>query len=318
MAHALRFHDHRHHASGPEHHAQGHTHGVVDPAYVTTAAGLRALKWSFLALGVGAGLQLLVVLLSGSVALLADTIHNAADAATAIPLAIAFVFARQRPSDRFTYGYGRVEDFAGLAIVIIIFMSAVAAGYESIRRLLEPRPIAAVGAVAIAALVGFAANETAALIRVRTGRAIQSVALIADGQHARIDGLASLAVAAGAVAVRFGYPLADPIIGLGIAALILGIVWQSAIAVGSRMLDGIDPELIAEIRRAGEHVAGVRAVDNIRARWLGHRLHAEADIAVAPGISHAESLAIARALRAAVEHHLPGLGSLHVATRVDR
>lgn len=186
---------------------QAHVHGIADPQLVSTARGLRALKRSFVVLAVGAVLQLAVVMLSGSVALLADTIHNSADAATAIPLGIAFLMMRRKPSARFNYGYGRVEDLAGVVIVAVILLSAVGAGYEAVRRLIEPRPVAALGAVAAAGVVGFVVNEAAAVIRTRTGQEIHSAALVADGHHARIDGLASLAVAAGAGATNWAMPL---------------------------------------------------------------------------------------------------------------
>jgi cation diffusion facilitator family transporter len=145
------------------------------------------------------------------VALLADTIHNFGDAATAIPLAIAFWFARQKPSERFTFGYGRVEDLAGMAIVLTILASAIIAGYESIQRLLNPQDISYVWVVIAASIIGFLGNEAVAMFRIRVGREISSVALIADGYHARVDGWTSLAVLFGAIGVWLGYPLADPI-----------------------------------------------------------------------------------------------------------
>src|SRR5262249_45806502 len=181
-----------------------------------------AIKWSFVGLAGTALLQLVVVLLSGSVALLADTIHNFGDAATAIPLAIAFWFARQKPSKRFTFGYGRVEDLAGVAILITILASGIVAGYESIQRLLHPQGVSYLWAVVAASIIGFLGNEVVAIFRIRVGREINSVALIADGYHARIDGWTSLAVLVGAVGVWLGYPLADPIVGLLITAAIFG------------------------------------------------------------------------------------------------
>src|SRR5262249_29418587 len=180
----------------------------------TTDEGLWALKWSFAVLMATALLQAAVVFVSGSVGLLADTIHNFGDAATAIPLGIAFLFARKRPSKRFTFGYGRVEDLAGVAIVFTILFSAFVAGYESFDRFFHPQDISHLWSVAIASLVGFVGNEAVASFRIRVGRRIGSAALIADGQHARVDGWTSLAVLVGVLGVWFGYPLADPIIGL--------------------------------------------------------------------------------------------------------
>jgi len=218
-------HDHGHDDDHAAEH--GHTHGIIDPSITTSERGLWALKWSFAGLAVTAALQLVVVFISGSVALLADTIHNFGDAATAIPLAIAFWFARKTPSKRFTFGYGRVEDLAGVMIVLTILASAIIAGYESIQRLLNPQPISYLWAVIGASIVGFIGNEAVAILRIRVGREINSAALIADGYHARVDGWTSLAVLVGAIGVWLGYPLADPTVGLLITAAIFGIVIQS-------------------------------------------------------------------------------------------
>ena len=252
-------HGHGHHEPDHDHH--GHTHGVVNPAITTTDRGIWAIKWSFLILATTAVLQLAVVYVSDSVALLADTIHNVADAGTAIPLWVAFVLARRKPTQTFTYGYGRVEDFAGLAIVLIILLSALVAGYEAIDRLFHPRHVMHLGWLAAAGVIGFLGNEAVAVFRIRIGRQINSAALIADGYHARTDGLTSLAVVLGAFGVWMGYALADPIIGLVITAVILGIVWQSAKAVLTRMLDGVEPRLIDELRHSAEHAKGVRRVE---------------------------------------------------------
>src|SRR5437879_4322936 len=209
-------------SSGHRHdHSHRHSHGIVDPTIATTDRGMWALKWSFLGLLATALLQLGVVVISGSVALLADTIHNFADAATAIPLAIAFAFARLKPSRRFPYGYGRVEDLAGVLIVVTILTTALIAGYESLLRLLRPQPVGYLWAVAVASVIGFLGNEAVALFRIKVGREIGSAALVADGYHARADGLTSLAVLVGATGVWLGYPLADPIVGLLITVAIL-------------------------------------------------------------------------------------------------
>jgi cation diffusion facilitator family transporter len=300
------------------HQPHDHLHGVADPKLLTTAQGLNALKWSLLILAAGAAIQLVVVVFSGSIALLADMIHNAADATTAIPLGIAFLLARRKPTARFTYGYGRVEDLAGVAIVLVILFSGVAAGYEAVRRLLEPRPVAALGAVAAAGVVGFVANEAAAMLRIRVGRRINSAALIADGHHARVDGLASLAVAAGAGAIRLGYPIADPLIALGIAAMIFGIVWESGTTVFTRLLDGVEPAVIAEMRHAGDHVPGIHHVFHTRARWVGHRLHAQADIAIDPALSVREGVEIADRFRDEVMRHRPEISVMQVSIREAR
>jgi len=291
-------HDHEHDRS------HGHTHGIVDPSITTSDQGLWAIKWSFVGLAATAALQLVVVFISGSVGLLADTIHNLGDAATAIPLGIAFWFARKKPSDRFTFGYGRVEDLAGIAIVLTILASAVIAGYESIERLLHPQEISHLWAVIGASIVGFLGNEGVAIFRIRVGREIGSAALIADGYHARVDGWTSLAVLVGAVGVWLGYPLADPIVGLLITTAIFAIVIQSGKSIFTRMLDGADPQIIDEIRHVTGHVPQVKEVAEVRARWLGHRLHAEVNIAVDPQFTIAQAHAVAAEVRHQLLHHL--------------
>jgi cation diffusion facilitator family transporter len=293
----------------------GHTHGLIDPTIATTARGIWAIKWSFVLLAVTAVLQLGVVFLSGSVALLADTIHNLGDAATAIPLWIAFQLVRRKPSARFTYGLGKAEDLAGAAIIAIILFSAIVALYESFDRLMHPRTITMLWAVAIAGVIGFIGNEAVAVYRVRVGREIESAALIADGYHARTDGFTSLAVVPGAVSVWLGYPLADPFVGMLITLAIFGIVWQSARAVFTRMLDGVEPGVVENIRHAAEHVGAVKDVRNVRARWLGHRLTTEMDVAVANGTTVQEADAIAAQVEAAVADHVPAMASARVRVR---
>src|SRR5262249_48943729 len=222
----------------------------------------------------------------------------------AIPLAIAFWFARKKPGRRFTFGYGRVEDLAGVAIVLTILASAIIAGYESIQRLLEPQGVSHLWAVVAASVVGFLGNEAVAIFRIRVGGEINSAALIADGYHARVDGWTSLAVLCGAIGVWLGYPLADPIIGLLITAAIVGIVIQGGQSIFIRILDGADPHVIEDIRHAASHVAQVKEVTEVRARWLGHRLHAELNIAVDPQLTVAQAHAIAAEVRHQLLHHL--------------
>jgi cation diffusion facilitator family transporter len=299
-------HGHGDHASA---HGHGHIHGVVDPVLATTVHGIWAIKWSFVILGVTASLQLGIVILSGSVALLADTIHNVGDAATTVPLWVAFLFARRRASARFTYGFGRVEDLAGVIVVLMIVFSAIVAGYEAVHRLMHPQPMALLGWVAAAGVIGFVGNEWVAVFRIRVGREIDSVALMADGYHARTDGLASLAVVLGALGVWLGFPAADPLIGLVITAMIFGIVWQSTKVVFARLLDGVDPAIIADIRHAVHHTPEVQDVTQVRARWLGHRLHAELNITVSPHLSVAQGHAVATAVRHELLHHLPSLAN---------
>jgi cation diffusion facilitator family transporter len=303
---------HSHSHSDPNYDHHDHTHGTIDPVLLTTERGIWAVKWSLIGLAATAIFQVVIVFFSGSVALLADAIHNVADAATAIPLWIAFTLAWRQPSRRFTYGYGRVEDIAGVMIVLTILFSAIVAGYESVNRLLRPQRVEHLWAVAIASIIGFAGNELVAILRIRVGKQINSAALVADGYHARVDGLTSLGVLFSAVGVWLGYPLADPIMGLLITAAILPIVWESGKAVFTRLLDGVDPEVTDEIRHGLNHAQGVREVTEVRLRWLGHRLHAEVNLAVSPKLSVAEGHAIAVEARHQLLHHLPYLSNVTI------
>ena len=225
--------------SGPPEH--GHSHGAIDRVVLGNRRGIWATKISLAALLATASMQVVVVVFTGSVALLADTIHNFGDAATALPLWAAFTVAGHRPTRRFTYGLGRAEDLAGLLAVVVILFSGVFAGYTSIIRLFDPPDIDFIGAVAGAAVVGFLGNEAVALFRIKIGREIGSAALVADGLHARVDGLTSLAVLAGAIGVWLGAPLADPIAGLVITLAIFRIVFEAGKSVFSRLLDGVEP-----------------------------------------------------------------------------
>ncbi len=305
-------HHHDHDPPGRDSQGHGHTHGVVDPSIVSTERGVWALKWSFVGLMATALLQAVVVALSGSIALLADAIHNFGDASTAIPLGIAFVLARRGVTRRFTYGLGRVEDFAGLVIVATILVTAVIACYEAIQRLVHPQPVVLLWAVMLASVVGFVGNEAVAIFRIRIGWQIGSVALIADGYHARVDGWTSLAVLVGAVGVWAGYPLADPIAGLLISAAIFVLVWQSARSVLGRMLDSVDSDTLEAISHAASHVPRVEEVTDVRARWIGHRLHAELSVTVAGGLSVGEGHEVAREVRHQLLHHVPHLGGVTV------
>jgi len=307
-------HDHDH---TPHHHTglgHGHLHGTVDPTLVTTQRGIWAIKWSFVGLGATALIQVVIVWMSGSVALLADTIHNFGDAATALPLWIAFLLARRPPSPRFTYGLGRAEDLAGVLIVGLIFCSAIVAGYQSLYRLLNPQPIAYLGAVVVAAIIGFLGNEAVALFRLKMGKEIGSAALIADGYHARADGWTSLAVLVGAIGTWYGYPIVDPIVGLVITVAILRLVWESGAAIFTRLLDGVDPTVLAEVKHAVQHTPEVQGVTQVRVRWVGHWLHAELNIAVSPHLSIAQGHAIATEVRHQLLHHMPHLANaiIHV------
>lgn len=252
----------------------------LDPALESSARGLRALWVSLAVLGATALAQAAVVAASGSVALLGDTVHNTADALTAVPLGIAFLLGRRAATRRFTYGFGRAEDLAGIVVVLTIAASAVLAAWTAVDRLLDPRPVAHVPAVAVAALVGFAGNEWVPRHRIRVGREIGSAALVADGLHARTDGYTSLAVLLGAGGAALGWQLADPVVGLAITAAIVLVLRDAAREVFRRLMDAVDPALVDRAERALEEVPGVRGVGELRLRWIGHRLRAEVALVV--------------------------------------
>uniref|UniRef100_UPI00403FC97D cation diffusion facilitator family transporter n=1 Tax=Streptomyces sp. SS7 TaxID=3108485 RepID=UPI00403FC97D len=279
----------------------------LDAALESSARGLRALWVSLAVLGVTAAVQAVVVVLSGSVALLGDTVHNAADALTAVPLGIAFVVGRRAATRRFTYGYGRAEDLAGLAIVLTIAASAAFAGWTAVERLLDPRPVEHVGAVALAALAGFAGNEWVARYRIRVGRSIGSAALVADGLHARTDGFTSLAVLLGAGGSALGWQLADPVVGLAITAAIALVLRDAAREVFRRVLDAVDPALVDRAERALLEVDGVRGVGELRLRWIGHRLRAEVAVVVDGEATVRRAHAIAVHAEHALLHAVPRL-----------
>jgi len=295
--------NHVHDHAGHDH--AGHSHGVVDPSIATSERGLWAVKWSGIILITIALVELGVVAMSGSTALLADMIHNFGDAATVIPLWIAFVLMRRTPRRGFSFGYGRVEDLAGVLIVGVLLSNALFAGYEAVTRIVHPEPITHLGIVAVTSLISFVGNETIAMLRIKVGREIGSAALIADGQHARVDGWAALAVLAGAGGVWFGFPLADPIMGLVITAAILGVVWTSAKTIFTRILDGVEPSVIDDLRRAATEVSGVRGVTDVKARWIGHKLYAEANVVVSATLTVGEGHTIAAAVQHQLIRHVP-------------
>ncbi|MYT02585.1 cation diffusion facilitator family transporter [Streptomyces sp. SID5469] len=279
----------------------------LDSALESSARGMRALWVSLAVLGVTAAAQAVVVVLSGSVALLGDTVHNAADALTAVPLGIAFVLGRRAATRRFTYGYGRAEDLAGIAIVLTIAASAVFTAWAAIDRLLEPRPLNHLPVVALAAVIGFAGNEWVARHRIRVGRAIGSAALVADGLHARTDGFTSLAVLVGAGGAALGWPAADPLVGLAITAAIALVLRDAAREVFRRVMDAVDPALVDRAERALEEVPGVRDVGELRLRWIGHRLRAEVAVVVDGEVSVRQAHHIAVEAEHALLHAVPRL-----------
>jgi cation diffusion facilitator family transporter len=320
-------HAHQHDEEHSHEHAHGHGHpsglkgllhalfvphshdaaDSIDDALEASEAGVRAVKIGLVGLGLTAVLQMVVVLASGSVALLADTIHNASDALTAVPLWIAFALSRRAASRRYTYGYGRVEDLAGLFIVAMIALSAVVAGYEALRRFFEPQPVTNLGWVLAAGLFGFAGNELVAVYRIRVGRQMGSAALVADGFHARTDGFTSLAVVLGVVGIWLGFPLADPLVALAISAAIFVLLWGTARDIGRRLLDGVDPALVRTAEDTVAGTPGIGGVDQLRMRWIGHRLDLEATVTTDPTMAVGHFHQLEHDLADTLRQRLPSL-----------
>lgn len=290
-----------------------HTHDAadsIDDAMEASVEGVRALKISLFLLLATTVLQFLVVLVSGSVALLADTIHNFSDALTAVPLWVAFILGRRAATRRYTYGFGRAEDLAGLFIVAVVALSAVVAAWQSVDRLLHPQPLSNLWWVFAAGLIGFAGNEAVAMYRIRVGRRIGSAALVADGVHARTDGFTSLAVVLGAVGVMLGFPLADPIVGLLISAAILVLLWGTVRSVGRRLMDGIEPDLVDRAQKALEGTPGVLAVPRLQLRWSGHRLQGAAALLVDDGVTLAAAEQVTREAMHRLRHAVPKIDDM--------
>lgn len=292
----------------------GHSHGDMnmDSALEGSDRGIWALKVSLVGLGATAALQLVVVLISGSVGLLADTIHNAADALTAVPLWIAFSLSKRPPTRSYTYGYGRAEDVAGVVIVLVILLSALVAAYESVVKLANPQPPTNLLWVAAASILGFIGNEAVAQFRMRVGNEIGSAALVADGQHARADGLTSLAVLLGVIGVSLGFPMADPLVGLLITLAILLILKDAAKTMWERLMDAVDPKFVDQIERVAAAVPGVEEVHDVRVRWLGHRMQTEFHITVDEELSTRASHNIVEEVRHRLFHDLPRLAVINV------
>jgi cation diffusion facilitator family transporter len=292
-----------------------HTHdaaGSIDDTLEASAEGVRAVKISLFVLLGTSVLQLLVVLISGSVALLADTIHNFSDALTAIPLWIAFVLGRRGASRRYTFGLGRAEDLAGLFIVAVVALSAVVAAWQSVDRLIDPQPLHNVWWVAAAGVIGFAGNEAVAVYRIRVGQRIGSAALVADGVHARTDGFTSLAVLAGALGAMLGFPMADPIVGILISVAIIVLLWGTVRSIGGRLMDAIEPELLDRVTGVLVAVPGIARVDRLQVRWVGHRLQGAAIVSVDATTTAAASTIVRDAHRALADE-LPNLDDFVIA-----
>ena len=332
MAHSHDHHDHHHHhhhGGGPlakiaqALHLPGFTHDhshselAGDSAFLDNQLAIRTVWLALLALGATTVLQIVIYVASGSVALLADTVHNLGDALNSIPLLIAFYFARRAANKRFTYGYGRLEDIAGVFIVISIGFSAAFILVESVQRLLNPLPLENLEWIALASLVGFVGNELVAEMQIRVGRRIGSDAMIADGQHARIDGLTSLAVLIAVLGTLIGLPILDPVVGVVIALAIVGITWNAIRAIWLRMLDAVDPHLVEHVEAHALEVAGVSSIDSLRLRWVGHRMYGVMIVSLSPLTSLQESQEIVASIQQEARGIIPQLEELVVQVKLD-
>jgi cation diffusion facilitator family transporter len=279
-------------------HGGGHGESVIDSG----AIGIRATKVSLIALGLTAALQAIIVIFSGSVALLSDTLHNLADALTAIPLWIAFAVGRRRPTRGYTYGFGRFEDVAGLLIVVAIGASAALIIWESVGRLVEPRLIDHIPWVIAAGLVGAAGNEFVARYRIKVGKEIGSEALVSDGQHARSDALTSLAVVVAGIGAGFGAAWVDPVAGIVVAGAMLWLLGRTARRMSRRLLDGVEPGIVDDVEGTVRGVDGVRDIADLRVRWHGHQLSVAVSICVDTDLSVSEGHDAAHEVEHALHH----------------
>ena len=297
-------------------HLHGHSHQhnalVTDNAFVANEEGIRTVWIALAALAVTSVIQIVIYILSGSVALFADTVHNIGDGLNSIPLLIAFYLTRRAATRRYTYGFARAEDVAGIFIVLSIAISAGIIFWESIQKLVHPEPLTNLGWLALAAVVGFIGNELVALLQIRVGRRIGSAAMVADGMHARTDGLTSLAVLVAVAGSWLGYPIVDPIIGILIGVAILFITWDATKTMWYRLMDAIEPEHLQRAEEVIQQQTEIRAVQWLRMRWLGHRLHADIGIVVDPSLTTAASHHIAEHLRHDLFHALPFLSEIMV------
>ncbi len=321
-------HDH-HHRSNPlakvaqALHLPGFTHDhshadlAGDAAFLDNQLAIRTVWIALIALGLTTVLQVVIYAASGSVALLADTVHNLGDALNSAPLLFAFYIARRAANKRYTYGYGRLEDIAGVFIVISIGFSAAYILYESIQRLFNPRELENLEWIALASLAGFAGNELVALMQIRVGRRIGSDAMVADGQHARIDGLTSLAVLIAVFGTLVGLPILDPIVGIVIAFAIVGITWNAIKAIWYRMMDAVDPHLVEHVEAHVRGIEGVAEIETLRLRWVGHRMYGVLKLRVAPGTTLEQSQAIVAVAQREAGQVIPQLEELTVQVQLD-
>ncbi|WP_380168983.1 cation diffusion facilitator family transporter [Jannaschia sp. R86511] len=292
---------------------------AIQTAEESAGDGIRTAWIGLAGMMATAAVQVFIVAISGSIALLADTIHSLGHAATTIPLIIAFRLGRRAPTAKYPYGYRRAEDLVGLFISVVIIATIVLIVWESVDALVNPRELTNLGWVFAAGLVGFLGNEVVAVYRIRTGRRIGSAALIAEGQHARADGFTSIAVVLGVLGVWLGFPRADAVAGLLIAVAIAGILINSLVIIVRRLMDGIEPAVLDRMRAAAEAVPGVDLVSEVRARWSGHRMEGDAEISVSADLTLPQAHELAEHVQHELMHAVPNLDrvTVHVHPTVD-
>jgi cation diffusion facilitator family transporter len=290
----------------------GHIHArpQQQDAMFSNRLGTRALVWSLGLLLATTIIQVVIYVGSGSVALLADTVHNLGDALNSVPLLIAFWLARKMATKRYTYGYARAEDLAGLLIVASIVFSAGYILWEVVQKLLNPVPIENSGWVALAAVVGFLGNEAVAVLEIRVGKQIGSEAMVVDGRHARIDGFTSLAVLPAVLGTAIGLPILDPIFGVLIGIAILFITREAAIAIWYRLMDAVEPAVVAQVGQIIQDRKEVVGVTKLRMRWVGHSLWVEGSLKVQPELNAAKIETVLSALTRELQKEIPNLGEV--------
>ena len=309
-------HDHDKHNHDHDHdeHAHGHEHCKVDADLYGNRAGLRAVQISTAGMFLVAAIQFAIAWIGGSAGLFADALHNFGDVFTTIALWIAFVISNRAANQRYTYGYYRAEDLAGIFIVLVIIASAIASAVESIQKLTSGNIPTQIYLSMAAALIGVAGNELLAQYKISVGNRINSVSLIADGHHSRIDGLTSLAAFIGLIGVKLGFPKADPIAGIVITIVIVTVVFSTSRSVLQRLLDAVDPHVVPSIITTATAVTGVEEVTDVRARWVGHTLHVVMNIEVDAELTLSKAHAIAEVVRHRLFHDVKGISEVVVHT----
>ena len=301
--------DGHHHDETAHGDGDGHSHGRLS---ADSAGALTVVVTSSVILGLVAAVEIAAAMISSSAGVLADGLHNLGDVLTTVALGTAFVISRRAPSQRFPYGYHRGEDLAGLAVVLLMIVGAGLAGVTSFDHLLHPAHLSNLGLAFAVAILGLVGNEAVAHYKMRAGRRIGSLALVADGRHSRIDGLGSLGAAIGVVGAAVGFPVIDPIAGLVITAVICVVVVDTARNVTGRLLDEADGSLIDTVTSTAASIAGVVAVTSVRARWTGRRVRAEVTVEVDPQLTVSIAHAIAEAIRHELIHHIEALDDVVV------